>query len=120
MKNLTLKQAALGLEKGDFSSVELTKYYLDQTKKLDKDLNCFLLITEKQALKAAQASDDRRAKGKALGILDGIPYGLKDVFCTKGIKTTAGSKILKDFIPPYNSTVYNKLEAQGAVMLGKT
>jgi len=120
MRNLNLKQAALGLEKGDFSSVKLTKYYLDRIKDLDKDLNCFLLVTDKQALKAAQVSDDRRAKGKTLGTLDGIPYGLKDVFCTKGIKTTAASKILEDFIPPYNSTVFNKLEAQGAVMLGKT
>jgi len=120
MKNLTLKQAALGLEKGDVSSVKLTKYYLDRIKKIDKDLNSFLLVTDKLALKAAKVSDDRRAKGKSLGILDGIPYALKDVFCTKGIKTTAASKILKDFIPPYNSTVYNKLKAQGAVMLGKT
>ncbi len=120
MKNLTITKAVAGLEKGEYSSVELTKFYLDRIKKLDKDLNCFITLTEKEALVAAKASDKRREEKKSLGILDGIPYALKDVFCTKGIKTTAASKILEDFIPPYSSTVYQKLEERGAVMLGKT
>jgi len=119
MKNLTITKAAFGLEKGRFTSEDLTHFYLNRIKKLDKNLNCFITLTEKEALKSARAADRRRKKGKRLSILDGLPYSLKDVFCTKGIKTTAGSKILEDFIPPYSSTVYQRLQKSGAVLLGK-
>ncbi|GAG85419.1 unnamed protein product, partial [marine sediment metagenome] len=114
-----IKKAAEGLEKREFSSAELTKYYLDRIEKFNKTLNCYLTVTKDKALKAAKESDQRRAKGESRGILDGLPYGLKDVFCTKGIKTTAASKILADFIPPFSATVYQQLEDKGAVLLGK-
>jgi aspartyl-tRNA(Asn)/glutamyl-tRNA(Gln) amidotransferase subunit A len=118
--NLTIKKAADGLERGDFSSLELTEYYLDRIKKIDKEINSFITVTKDRAIDLAKASDKRRSTGETLSVLDGIPYGLKDVFCTKGIKTTAASRILNDFIPPFNSTVYNDLEEKGAILLGKT
>ncbi len=118
--NLTIKQARQGLDSGKFSSLDLTKYYLDRIEKIDKELNCYITVTKEKALDSAKAADKRLTLGEPLSILDGIPYGLKDVFLTKDIKTTAGSKILNDFIPPYSSTVYKNLEAKGAVLLGKT
>ncbi len=118
--NLTIKSARAGLDSGEFSSLELTKYYLERIKKLDKELNAYITVTEEKAIQSAKESDQRRSDGKVLSVLDGIPYGLKDVFLTKDIKTTAASKILNDFIPPFSSTVYNSLEDKGAVLLGKT
>jgi len=118
--NLTISKVREGLDKGKFSSLELTKYYLDRIEKVDKSLNSYITITKKKALGSAKVSDQRREKGEVLSVLDGIPYGLKDVFLTKDIKTTAASKILEDFIPPFNSTVFKTLEERGAVLLGKT
>lgn len=120
MENLTIKQAAQGLKKGSFTSEQLTRHYLDRIKKFDKNLNTYIAVTEDLALEQAKASDKRRKQNKARGVLDGIPYGLKDVFSTKGVKTTAASKILEGFVPPFSSTVYKKLTQKGAVMLGKT
>ena len=115
--DLNLTEALAGLKKKDFSSVELTKAYIDSIDSMDH-LNAFITKTPDLAIEQAEKSDERRAKGDALP-LDGIPIANKDLFCTKGVKSTAGSHILDNFIPPYESTVTQKLLDSGVVMLGK-
>ncbi|MBR1945125.1 MAG: Asp-tRNA(Asn)/Glu-tRNA(Gln) amidotransferase subunit GatA, partial [Alphaproteobacteria bacterium] len=115
---LTISEALDGLAKKEFSSVELTKAHLAEMEKA-RDLNAYVLETPEVALERAQKSDERRAQGKA-GKMEGIPVGMKDLYCTKGVRTTACSHILDGFIPPYESTVSQKLEDAGTVMLGKT
>ncbi len=107
------------LSKKEISSVELTNEYLNKIKKKDKHINSYITVTEELALKKAKESDERRFKGTTLGILDGIPYSLKDNIITSGILTTCASRMLKDFIPNYDSTVYERLNNAGAVLLGK-
>jgi len=119
LENLTIKKASDLLEKKEVSSVELTKYYLDRIKKLDEKIGAFLSVTEEYALRKAAESDSRIASGKRSGILDGIPCAIKDVIVTENIQTTAASKILEDFNPPFSATVIKKLEDAGAVILGK-
>jgi aspartyl-tRNA(Asn)/glutamyl-tRNA(Gln) amidotransferase subunit A len=108
------------LDEKKVSSVELTKYFLRRIKKLDKDLNSFITVTEEEALKQAKVADDFINAPGENPFLCGIPYAAKDLFCTKGIRTTAASKILDNYIPPYDATVIAKLKAQKAVLLGKT
>ena len=117
--NLSLKEQLQGLKKGNFSSTELTSHYLERIEKYDDELNSFISITAERALIQAQDSDKRYANNQAYG-LDGIPLAHKDIFCTKDVLTTCGSKMLHNFVSPYSSTVYEKLDAQGMVMLGKT
>ncbi|NOT86399.1 MAG: Asp-tRNA(Asn)/Glu-tRNA(Gln) amidotransferase subunit GatA [Methylococcaceae bacterium] len=117
MYKQTLSELAKGLRSGAFSSQELTKIYLDRIKQ-HQSLNCFITITEEQALAQAKQADIRLAKGDATA-LTGIPLAQKDIFCTLGVKTTCGSKMLDNFIAPYNATVIDKFNAAGAVMLGK-
>src|SRR5207245_746414 len=83
-------------------------------------VGAYLTVTRDQALAAAAASDRRYAAGRPLGPLDGVPVAIKDVFCTRGVRTTCGSKILETFVPPYDATPVARLAAAGAVMLGKT
>ncbi|CAN5325034.1 Asp-tRNA(Asn)/Glu-tRNA(Gln) amidotransferase subunit GatA [soil metagenome] len=117
LTSLTLKGALEGLEAGEFTSVELTRAHIAAVEAA-RPLNAFLLETPDQALAMAAASDARRAFG-ATGRLDGIPLGIKDLFCTNGVRTTAASKILEPFVPQYESTVTSQLWRDGAVMLGK-
>ncbi len=117
--NLTIAQARDGLTKGDFTSVELAKDHL-AAMAAGRDLNAFVTETPEIALERAKESDDRRAKGDAKGGMDGIPIALKDLYCTEGVLTTAGSHILDGFTPTYESTVSQNLRDAGAVMLGKT
>jgi aspartyl-tRNA(Asn)/glutamyl-tRNA(Gln) amidotransferase subunit A len=117
MHNKTIKELAQGLRSGDFSSVELTQHFLARIKKYD-NLNAFVTVTEERALQAASAADERIAKGEATP-LTGIPIAHKDIFCTLGVKTTCGSKMLDNFVAPYNATVVEKLEQAGVVSLGK-
>ena len=119
LNSLNIKQAKEGLKKKDFSSVELTKACLDQIKKLEGKLNAFVTVTEKQALEQASAADKLISSGQDLPLL-GIPIAIKDNFSTIGVKTTASSKVLEDYIPPYDATVVAKLKAAGMVLLGKT
>jgi len=112
----TITQLSQGLSSGEFSSVELTQHYLDRINA--SDLNAFITVTDELAMKQAQAADDKIAKG-AGGILTGIPYAHKDIFCTNGVKTSAGSKMLDNFISPYDATVSHKLNQADLVMLGK-
>ena len=115
--NLTLAQALEGLNKGEFTSEELTLAYLERME-LHRSLNAYITETPEDAISMAKASDARRVKGEA-GLLEGIPLGIKDLFCTQGIRTTAGSKILENYIPAYESSVTRNLWQDGAVMLGK-
>ncbi len=108
-----------GLADKDYSSEEITRTYLDRIKRHNQTLNCFISVTEDQAIAAAKASDERRAAGQA-GTLEGISVAHKDLFCTAGIKTTCASRMLENFIPPYESTVTQKFQAAGTVCLGKT
>ncbi len=117
MHKFSVSELSKGLKNRDFSSVELTQHYLNRID--HSDLNAFITVTEDLALSQAKEADTMLAKGKANN-LTGIPYAHKDIFCTKGIKTSAGSKILDSFISPYDATLSYKLNMEGMVMLGKT
>lgn len=118
LTDLTLTAALEGLSKKSFSSLELTQAYLKSMEK-QRTLNAFILETPEQALTMAKLSDQRRQKG-IMRLLEGIPIAIKDLFCTQGIRTTAASKILENFIPPYESTVTQNLWKAGSILLGKT
>ena len=119
LTELTIADAGKGLEDGDFSSEELTAAHIEAMESA-RALNAFITETPGIALAHAKESDARRGNGGAVGPLDGIPIAVKDLFCTEGVLTTAGSHILDGFTPPYESTVTANLRAAGAVMLGKT
>ena len=114
----TLTELRQGLEAGDFTSVELTEALLDRIAAGDDKLNALITVTRDQALAAAAQADADRAAGNA-GALCGLPLIHKDIFCTRGVKTTCGSKMLDNFISPYDATVVERLAGAGAVMLGK-
>ena len=117
LTSLTLKAALDGLSAKAFSAVELTSAHVAAVEKA-RALNAYILETPEKALAMAKASDARRATGEA-GALEGVPIGVKDLFCTEGVRSTAGSKILGAFVPTYESTVTANLWRDGAVMLGK-
>ena len=119
MHDKTLAELSAGLAAGDFSSVELTRHYLERIRRLDGRLNSFITVTEEQALAQAEAADARRAAGEA-GPLTGIPVAHKDIFCTLDVRTSCGSRMLDNFVSPYDATVVERLAAAGMVMLGKT
>lgn len=119
MHTRTISQLAAALRSGDCSSVELTTHFLERIKQHNPALNCYITVTEAQALEAAAAADKRIAGGDATP-LTGIPIAHKDIFCTNGVKTTCASKMLDNFIAPYESTCTAKFVDAGAVMLGKT
>lgn len=108
-----------GLKNKAFSSVELTKAYIQRTKDVDEKIKAFLSFDEEKSLKEAEASDERRAQGKTLSPLDGIPVGLKDIFAEKNQPLTCSSKILEKFISPYDATVVKHLKNAGAVLWGR-
>ncbi|MBI4121992.1 MAG: Asp-tRNA(Asn)/Glu-tRNA(Gln) amidotransferase subunit GatA [Parcubacteria group bacterium] len=116
---LTLTQASEGLAKKEFSSVELTAQCLARIQATDERLHCFITLNKEGALAAAKSADDRRGKGESRPLL-GIPASMKDVIATKGVKTTACSHILGDYVPPFNATCVQKLADAGLVMVGKT
>lgn len=119
MHHKTITELSAELKKKTISSVELTKLYLDRIKQYDEKLNSFITISEDTALSAAREADERLAKGNATS-LTGIPIAQKDIFCTDGIKTSCGSKMLDNFIAPYDATVVKKFKEAGTVLLGKT
>ena len=119
MINKSLAELSVGLQTGKFSSVELTQHYLDRIAKFDGELNSFISVTDEQALATAKSADEQIAKGTATALM-GIPMAHKDIFCTDGVRTSAGSKMLDNFIAPYNATVVEKLKRAGMPMLGKT
>ncbi|MCQ2030232.1 Asp-tRNA(Asn)/Glu-tRNA(Gln) amidotransferase subunit GatA [Stutzerimonas zhaodongensis] len=118
MHQLTLAEIARALGDKQFSAEELTRSLLTRIQQIDPQLNSFITVTEDRALAQAQAADARRAKGEH-GALLGAPIGHKDLFCTQGIRTSCGSKMLDNFEAPYDATVVDRLAAAGAVSLGK-
>ena len=108
------------LESKELSSLELTKSYLDEIERNDAEIGAYLTVCAERAIESARLSDKRRAEGSSLGILDGIPFSLKDNFCVEGVETTCGSKFLEGYIPPYTATAPERLFASGAILLGKT
>src|SRR4249920_1453483 len=118
LTDLTIAQLSAALARKETSAVEVAEAHLG---KLDEHraLNAFITESPDQARDMAKASDARRARGEA-GLLDGVPLAIKDLFCTEGVQTTAGSRILEGFVPPYESTVTTNLWKAGAVMVGKT
>ena len=120
MHTLTLAAMRQSLESGEFSSVELCQHFLERIKAQNESLNAFITITEEQALQDARAADEKRAAGEVAGALHGLPIAHKDIFCTNGVRTSCGSRMLESFVPPYNATVVDKLKTAGAVCLGKT
>lgn len=119
MHDKTLAELSKLLQNKTLSSVELTQHFLSRIKQHDKLLNSFITVTEEKAIAQARAADERIAKGKAQP-LTGIPLAQKDIFCTNGIKTSCGSKMLDNFISPYDATVIKHFNQAGAVLLGKT
>lgn len=119
MHNKSLKQLSDALHQGDITSVELTRHFLDRINQHNGELNAFISVTEGLAMAQAKAADER-LKAKTAGPLTGIPLAHKDIFCTKGVRTSCGSKMLDPFIAPYDATVVEKLNAAGMVTLGKT
>jgi aspartyl-tRNA(Asn)/glutamyl-tRNA(Gln) amidotransferase subunit A len=107
------------LSKREVSAVEVTRAYLDRIGEVDPKIRAYLTVTADHALTQAEEADRRLKKADDVTPLTGIPLGIKDVICTRGVKTTCASKILENFVPPYNATVMEKIEAHGAVMLGK-
>ncbi|PIE70127.1 MAG: Asp-tRNA(Asn)/Glu-tRNA(Gln) amidotransferase GatCAB subunit A [Deltaproteobacteria bacterium] len=114
----TIAEAAALLDKGDISSVELTQSVLDRIEKTDAAVGAYLTISAEQALEQAAAADKRIA-AKTAGPLTGIPLSIKDLICTKGVRTSCASKMLDNFIPPYDAGVMERLNDAGAVMVGK-
>ncbi|UTW14017.1 Asp-tRNA(Asn)/Glu-tRNA(Gln) amidotransferase subunit GatA [Marinobacterium rhizophilum] len=119
MFDKTLAELAGGLAAGDFSSLELTKSCLARIRTQDATYNSFITVTEELALEQARAADNLRAAGKA-GIFTGLPLAHKDIFCTQGVRTSCASRMLDNFIAPYDATLIRKFNEAGAVTLGKT
>ncbi|MFH1583161.1 MAG: Asp-tRNA(Asn)/Glu-tRNA(Gln) amidotransferase subunit GatA [Candidatus Falkowbacteria bacterium] len=119
LNQLTIAEAIKKLNKGEIASVELTKACLKRIKEVDGEIKACLTVCEKEALIEAKRADELRASGEK-GDLLGIPYLAKDIILTRGIKTTAASKILENYIAPYDATIIKKLRQAGAVLLGKT
>ncbi len=117
MHNLTVAQQVKALVAGEFSSEELVRHYIQRIEAHDNKLNAFISFTPERAINDAKRAD---ARGSQAGILNGVPIALKDIFCTDGIKTSCASRVLDNFIAPYDATVVTKLNEAGAVSLGKT
>ena len=116
---LTISQSLKRMEQGELSAVELTKSCLDRIDAVEKDVVAFVTIDKEGALAQAENADRQRKAGQG-GKLCGIPLSVKDLLCTKGLVTTCGSKMLENYVPPYNATVVEKIKSEGAVILGKT
>ncbi|NLM45404.1 MAG: Asp-tRNA(Asn)/Glu-tRNA(Gln) amidotransferase subunit GatA [Firmicutes bacterium] len=120
LAHLTVAELAEKLQKKEVSAREAALAALEQIEALDRKIKAYITVTADEALAAADAVDARRSKGEKLGPLAGVPMALKDNLCTKGVPTTCASKLLENFIPPYDATVVERLRQAGAVMLGKT
>ena len=112
MHTKTIAELIQGLRAKEFSSEELTRCYLDRIKSFDKQVNSFVTITEEQAMQAAKQADKRLSDGTA-ELLTGVPLAQKDIFCTSGVKTSCGSKMLDNFIAPYDATTVERFNKRG-------
>ena len=117
---LTVQEASELLDKGEITSLELTEAIIDRIDKKESEINAFITQTSDYAIQKAKESDKVRKSDGKRSVLEGIPYSIKDAYVTKGIQTTAGSKILEGYIPPYSATVHEKLEDKGSILVGKT
>ncbi len=115
----TVAGIATALAKREFSSKEITSHYLAQIAAVDGQLNSYITVCNERALEDAKAADELRSRGEA-GPMTGVPYAHKDIFCTKGIRTSCGSRMLDNFVAPYDATVSGRLNEAGMVLLGKT
>ncbi|NKC12308.1 MAG: Asp-tRNA(Asn)/Glu-tRNA(Gln) amidotransferase subunit GatA [Gammaproteobacteria bacterium] len=120
MHELSLGELRSALDSAELSAAALTSHYLDRIEALNPLLNCVITLCRESAFSEAEAADKRRAGGAKLGALDGIPLLHKDLFCTDGTRTTCGSRMLSEWVAPYDATVVAKLRQAGAIMLGKT
>ncbi|MCK5460343.1 Asp-tRNA(Asn)/Glu-tRNA(Gln) amidotransferase subunit GatA, partial [Candidatus Parcubacteria bacterium] len=119
LNKLTIKQIHSGLKNRDFSCKELAESYIAAIKKKDSKINAFITTTFDLAIKQAEKIDVKIKKRDKIGLLSGVPVSVKDCFCVKGVKATAGSNILKNYIAPYNATAVKRIKNSGAVILGK-
>ncbi len=119
LTSLTLTELGSALQQGETTSVAATQASLDRIVALDNDVRSYLTVSDELALEQAAEADARRQRGEE-GLLLGVPIAVKDIFCTRGLETTAGSKILQGFVPPYDAFVVQRLREAGAVILGKT
>ncbi len=119
LHDLSVREAAARVRRREVSAVELTRAALARIAAVEPTVGAFVTVSEREALAAAEVIDRRVAAGEDPGPLGGVPVGIKDVICTAGIRTTAGSRILDNFVPPYDATVSGRLKAAGAVVLGK-
>jgi aspartyl-tRNA(Asn)/glutamyl-tRNA(Gln) amidotransferase subunit A len=119
MHNKSVAELSRELESGRISSVELTQQFLERLQQEDGKYNSFITIAEEQAMADARVADEMRAAGRATA-WTGVPFAHKDIFCTNGVRTTCGSKMLENFVPPYDAKVTEKFRQAGAVCLGKT
>jgi len=119
LTGLTIHELAARFRSGAATPSQATREYLDRVAALDPQVKAYLTVTPEAALAQAAEADARFTAKAPRSLLDGVPVALKDVFCTRGVETTCGSKILKGFRPPYDATVVSRLRAAGAVLLGK-
>lgn len=115
----TFTEIKTAIKTKKISAKEVTQFFLSRIQARDKKINSFITLNEK-AIDEAAVVDQKNSRGEDIGLLGGVPFGIKDMLCTKGLKTTAGSKILHNFIPPYDSTVVSRLKNAGVIVLGKT
>lgn len=120
LKKITIKEAHSGLIKKEFSALELTEKHLERIKKIDEKIKAFISVNEEKARTSAKLVDDRIAKGEEVGLLAGIPAGIKDIILTKGDITTGGSKILENYEASYDATVIDYLRTEETILIGKT
>ncbi|MDD3223773.1 MAG: Asp-tRNA(Asn)/Glu-tRNA(Gln) amidotransferase subunit GatA [Clostridium sp.] len=117
---MSVRQLRDGIRNGDFTSEKVVRFYIDRIKSEDDKINAFLTVCEKSAIESAKKVDEKIKNGEKIGKLAGVPIAIKDNICTDGIKTTCASKMLYDFVPPYDATVIKKLIEEDAVIIGKT
>ncbi|MBI2015643.1 MAG: Asp-tRNA(Asn)/Glu-tRNA(Gln) amidotransferase subunit GatA [Candidatus Rokubacteria bacterium] len=120
MTGLTIHELGAAYRRGETTPTQVVTAYLARIERRDARVGAYLTVTREAALRAAAAADARHRAGTPLGPLDGVPLAVKDVLCTRGVRTTCGSKILERFVPPYDATAVERLAAAGAVLLGKT
>jgi aspartyl-tRNA(Asn)/glutamyl-tRNA(Gln) amidotransferase subunit A len=117
---ISAKELAERIKSKEISSEEVIKAYFERIEEAEEKVDAFITLTKEDALKSAKKTDEKISRGEKLGAIEGIPVAIKDNIVTKGIKTTCASKILENFIPPYNATVVDKIKNEGGIIIGKT